>query len=191
MTRLLEWLVAPRQASDSAIWAIAFTLNTWASTMETARAQAYAKVRNMAENTLRNIEGKQWLDLIEKQPESVPRANFLRALNQLLDYVKSVRARYSEEQCARKWFAKRVMGLASFLSVLCIFFEWYYNGALALLLPYPAFRFWIGCVEARMAVESRVRSMLVEHKFKLVVRTSTDAPPPSVAELRERLRNHS
>lgn len=183
---IVGWICSVRE-SGSAIWAVAFSVNTWASAMDRVRMDAYAHVREIVDGCLDDIQNRRWLDQIEKRQDSREKESCLRSLNGLLAYTRKLRRRYSAESCARKRLAKRVMGASAFLCVLCILFEWYYNGALALLLPYPLFRIGICLSEGWIRIRMFLWSKWVQLKFERVCGGASPEQVPSIDDLRKLL----
>lgn len=188
LCQLLDWLFAAR-GDSSAVLALAFTVNTWASSIDKVRQDAYAHVAGVVARCARGIEEKHWFDRLENMPESDAKRSFLQRLDGLLDYLKDEKDRYSDENTRKRKLAKRAMRLSAILCALCILFKLYCNlAAILLLAPYPVFVALTLLAMAWFRAKVRFLSWRVDRAFQKAVGSSApDCGVPSVEDLRSKL----
>ena len=187
LCQLLDWLFAAR-GDSSAVLALAFTVNTWASSIDKVRQDAYAHVAGVVARRTGEIEDRHWFDQLENMPESDAKRSFQQRLGGLLDYLKSEKDRYSDENTRKRKLAKRAMRLSALLCALCILFQWYRNAAILLLFPYPAFVALTLLAMAWFRAKVRFLSWRVDRAFQKAVGSSApDCGVPSVEDLRSKL----
>lgn len=182
LEQVYSWLFSIR-TNDSAIWAVAFTLNTWASSIDEIRTDVYKWVFDKFQSYRKRAIDGQWLSQIEACPDSENKAVFLRRLDNLRTYFKRRLDVFSAAKEKDGSKAKKIMSFSAFLCVLCILFEWYYNVALVLLLPYPMFRAWNWfriCKERIVLFVKEKKVDRARHKA-----CSKKTPPPTVDDLRD------
>ena len=181
-----SWLMTSRD--DSAAWAIAFTINTWAATIKSARLAVYEDVHAIFVACKKGIKEAQWLDDADSLTDAEGHRKFRTLLDALQEYIKRKDAEFKENTEDTGVFLKRVMMCAGLLSVLAIVFQLYYNFTLAVLLPYPLFCLW-QITRGRWArlrvwwMRRRVKSELDNIKK----RCKKPYEPPSMNELKTKL----
>ena len=97
LTHICEWAVSPR-CGDSAIWAVAFTINTWASSIDEVRTDVYVWVSNKFQAYRQRAIQDRWLAQIEACPDSKNKRRFLKELDVLRKYFKNQIEAYSDAQ---------------------------------------------------------------------------------------------
>lgn len=182
-----SWFVTSR--TDSAVWAIAFTINTWAASIKSARSSVYEGVHELFSAYKNEIRTAQWLERAESLTDEDGHKEFRSRVDGLLEYLKQKDVKFLNDTMGTGMFAERVMWCAATMSVLVIVFEWYYNYMLGLLLPYPLFCLWQS-LRVRWAMfrawlkRRRAASSLAE----IEKRCGTPADdPPSMDELKKKL----
>ena len=135
-----DWLMASR--TDSAAWAIAFTINTWAATIQKARVSVYESVHTIFVACKKNIKNAQWLEEAESLTDEEGHREFRSRLDRLQKYIDRKDAEFLKDTEDSGMILKRVMLCAALASVLVIVLQWYYNATLVVLLPYPLFCLW-------------------------------------------------
>ena len=183
---LWAWLMTGRD--DSAAWAIAFTINTWAAIIQKARVSVYEGVHEVFVACKKGIKDAQWIEEAKSLTDEEGHKEFRSRLHKLQKYIKAKDTEFLDDTKDSGMFMKRVMMFAALASVLVIVFQWYSNLALAVLLPYPLFCSWqiIRGRWARLCVwwmRRRVKSELGSIKKRC---KKTDDPPP-MDELKTKL----
>ena len=138
--KIVKWLTASR--SDSAVWAIAFTINTWAASIKDARISVYDNVHLIFSAYKSDIKYAQLLERAENLTDENGHKELRIRIDRLLRYIDSKDAEFLSDTKSPGMFAMRIMWCAATISVFVILFEWYYNYMLVLLLPYPVFCLW-------------------------------------------------
>lgn len=185
--KIVSWLMASR--TDSAAWAIAFTVNTWAASIKSARSSVYEGVHALFSAYKSEIRYAQWLEKAESMTDDNGHKEFRSRMDRLLEYINRKDAKFLNDTKAPDTFVERVMWCAAMMSVLVIVFEWYYNYLLALLLPYPLFCFWQsvrgrwGMIRVWWLRRSAIRSLV---KIEKRCGGPSDEPP-SISELKKKL----
>lgn len=185
---LKEWLLTTR--TDSGIWAIAFTVNTWASSVNRVRTNVYLDVRRKIKECKNKVINAQWLESVGKSQSAEMHEDFRASLSELLNYMKDVESRVSIKTVGKKVFAKNIMGVSAFVCALCMIFQWYYNFTIVLLFPYPIF--WIklnlvGTLASHKIKRLYNRADEEYRKFKENDNTKNKKSVPSVKELQTML----
>lgn len=134
------WLVTSR--TDSAAWAIAFTINTWAATIQKARVSVYESLHAIFVACKKSIKDAQWIEEAERLTDEEGHREFRSRLDKLQKYIETKDAEFLDDTKDPGMFMKRVMMCAALASVFVIVFQWFYNGTLVVLLPYPLFCLW-------------------------------------------------
>ena len=134
------WLMTSR--TDSAAWAIAFTINTWAAIIKSARLVVYKDVHAIFVACKRGIKDAQWIEEAESLTDEEGHREFRLQLHKLQKYIEKKDAEFLGDTKNPGMFMKRVMSCAALASVLIIVFQWCYNVTLVVLLPYPLFCCW-------------------------------------------------
>lgn len=136
-----SWLMTSRD--DSAAWAIAFTINTWAATIKSARLAVYEDVHAIFVACKKGIKDAQWIEEAKSLTDEEGHKEFRSRLHKLQKYIEKKDAEFKNDaENTDGVFMNRVMMLAALASVLVIVFQWFYNATLAVLLPYPLFCLW-------------------------------------------------
>ena len=138
--KVVKWLVASR--TDSAAWAIAFTINTWAATIKSARLAVYESVHTIFVACKKGIKDAQWIEEAESLTDEEGHKEFRSRLHKLQKYIEKKDAEFLGDTKNPGMFMNRVMMLAALASVLAIVLQWYYNATLVVFLPYPLFCLW-------------------------------------------------
>lgn len=131
------WLITSR--IDSAAWAIAFTINTWAATIQKARVSVYESVHDIFVACKKGIKDAQWIEEAESLTDEDGHKEFRFRLDKLQKYIDQKDAEFLQDTKSSGVFMKRVMLFSALASVLVIVFQWFYNATLIVLLPYPLF----------------------------------------------------
>ena len=137
---LWSWLTTSRP--DSAAWAIAFTINTWAATIQKARVSVYESLHAIFVACKKSINDAQWIEEAERLTDEEGHREFRSRLDKLQKYIETKDAEFLDDTKDPGMFMKRVMMCAALVSVLVIVFQWFYNVTLVVLLPYPLFCLW-------------------------------------------------
>ena len=185
--KILSWLTASR--TDSAVWAIAFTINTWAASIKSARILVYKNVHDIFVTYKNEINDAQWLERAQSLTDADGHKKFRSRVNKLLEYIDKKDADFRTDAHNNEVLIKRIMWAAATLSVLVIVFEWYNNFLLILLFPYPLFCFWqtLRGWRAKLHVKwLRWRASRALAEIERSCRTPADEPP-SMDELKKKL----
>ena len=181
-----DWLMASR--TDSAAWAIAFTINTWAATIQKARVSVYESVHTIFVACKKGIKDAQWIEEAESLTDEEGHKEFRSRLHKLQKYIEKKDAEFLGDTKDSGMLMKRVMMLAALASVLVIIFQRFYNVTLAVLLPYPLFCLWqiMRGRWARFCVWRMRRSVKCE-LGSIKKRCKKPDDPPSMNELKTKL----
>lgn len=185
--KIVSWLVASR--TDSAVWAIAFTINTWAASIKSARISVYEGVHDLFSAYKNEIKDAQWLERAEKLTDADGHKTLRARVDGLLEYIDRKDAEFLADANASSIFAKHVLWCAAVLSVLVIVFEWYRNYMLVLLLPYPVFCLWQS-MRGRWAMFRAWLKRRSATSSLAEIENSCGTPadePPSMDELKKRI----
>ena len=171
--------------TDSAAWAIAFTINTWAATIKRARLAVYEGVHAIFVACKKGIKDAQWLEEADRLTDSEGHKKFRSRLDKLQKYIETKDAEFLRDAKTPGIFLKRVMMCAALGSVLVIVFQLYYNFTLVVFLPYPLFCLW-QILRGRWA---RFRVWCMRHSAKIELnrikkRCKKPNEPPSMGELK-------
>ena len=186
-TKAFSWLMKSR--ADSAAWAIAFTVNTWAATIQSARIAVYEGVHKLFSDYKNEIGYAQWLEKADKLTDEDGHKKFRFRVNRLLTYIGCKDEKFRVDTKDVGSILKRVMWCAAFVSALVIVFQWYYNYTLAVLLPYPVFCIWHS-LRGRWAMgwvwwlKQRAENSLSDIEKHC---GKPDDEPPSMDELKKKL----
>lgn len=177
------WLVTSR--NDSAAWAIAFTINTWAATIQKARVSVYESLHAIFVACKKSINDAQWMEEAERLTDEEGHREFRSRLDKLQKYIERKDAEFLADTSDPGMFMKRVMMCSALASVLMIVFRWFYNGTLVVLLPYPLFCFWqiIRGRLARLCVW-RMRRSVKSELNSIKKRCKKPDEPPSMGDLK-------
>lgn len=180
-----SWLMTSR--TDSAAWAIAFTINTWAASIDNARIEVYKSVHTLFFSAKKRAEVAQWLEEADGLTDPEGHKEFRSRVDRLQKYIDLKDAKFHEATQDTNMLAKRVMWCAAMASVLVIVFQWYYNFTLVLLLPYPLFFLW----NASGGIWARFWSWLMRKRVKseferIKKRCKKPSEPPPMDELRKK-----
>ena len=180
------WLITSR--TDSAAWAIAFTINTWAATIQKARVSVYESVHVIFVACKKGIKDAQWIEEAERLTDEEGHREFRSRLHKLQKYIENRDAEFLRDTKDSGMFMKRVMMCAALVSVLVIVFQWFYNVTLAVLLPYPLFCLWqiIRGRWARFRVW-RMRASVKKELNSIEKRCKKPDEPPPMGELKTKL----
>ena len=180
------WLMTSRD--DSAAWAIAFTINTWAATIQKARVSVYEGVHAIFVACKKGIKDAQWIEDAESLTDKEGHKEFRSRLHELQKYIENKDAEFLGDTKDSGMFMKRVMMCAALASVLIIVFQWYYNVTLAVLLPYPLFCLWqiIRGRWARFRVW-QMRKSVEKELDRIKKRCKKPDDPPSMCDLKKKL----
>ena len=181
-----SWLMTSR--TDSAAWAIAFTINTWAATIQKARVSVYEGVHAIFVACKKGIKDAQWIEEAKSLTDEEGHKEFRSRLHKLQQYIERKDAEFLGDTKDPGFLMKRVMMFAVLASVLVIVFQWYSNLALAVLLPYPLFCLWqiIRGRWARLCVWWMRRSVKSE-LVSIEKRCRKQDEPPPMDELKTKL----
>lgn len=181
-----DWLMTSR--TDSAAWAIAFTINTWAATIQKARVSVYEGVHAIFVVCKKGIKDAQWLEDAESLTDEEGHKEFRSRLHKLQKYIEKKDAEFKSDAENTGVFMNRVMMLAALASVLVIVFQWFYNATLIVLLPYPLFCLWqiIRGRWARLCVWW-MRLMVECELGSIKKRCKKTDDPPSMCDLKKKL----
>lgn len=180
------WLMTSR--TDSAAWAIAFTINTWAATIQKARVSIYEDVHAIFVACKKGIKDAQWIEEAESLTDEEGHKEFRSRLHKLQKYIDRKDAEFLNDTKSSGMFMKRVMMLAALASVLVIVFKWYCNFTLVVLLPYPLFCLWqiIRGRWARVCVW-RMRRDVRKELGGIKKRCKKPDEPPPMCDLKKKL----
>lgn len=183
---LWAWLMTGRD--DSAAWAIAFTINTWAATIKSARKSIYRNVHELFDACKKGIKDAQWLDEANSLTDEDGHREFRTRLDALQEYIKRKDAEFKKDTEDTGVFMKRIMFCAAFVSVLVIVFQWCSNIALVVLLPYPLFWLW-QVIRGRWAKIRvwRMRRRVKSELDNIRKRCKKPYEPPPMDELKTKL----
>ena len=181
-----SWLMTTR--TDSAAWAIAFTINTWAATIKSARQTVYESVHAIFVACKKGIKDAQWIEEAKSLTDEEGHKEFRSRLHKLQKYIEKKDAEFKNDAENTGMFMNRVMMLAALASVLVIVLQWYYNATLVVLLPYPLFCLW-QIIRGRWA---RLRVWWMRLKVKCELgsikkRCKKQYNPPPMDELKSKL----
>lgn len=186
LKQVVSWLIADR--ADSAAWAIAFTINTWAATIKDARLAVYKDVHALFAACKKDIKDAQWLEEAESLTDEKGHKEFRSRLDKLQKYLDRKDAEFLIDTKDSGMAIKRIMLCAALASVLIIVFQWYYNVTLAVLLPYPLFCLW-QIMRGRWAKFRiwKMRKSVKNELDSIKRRCKKSDDPPSMGDLKKKL----
>lgn len=181
-----SWLMASR--TDSAAWAIAFTINTWAASIDNARIAVYESVHALFFSAKKRAEVAQWLEKADELTDPEGHKEFRSRVDRLQKYIDLKDEKFHEATKTTNMLAKRIMWFSAIASVLVIVFQWYYNFTLALLLPYPLFFIWNASCGVWARFWAWVMRKGVKSEFEKIKKrcNKSNNEPPPMDELRKK-----
>lgn len=138
------WAIQPSH-SDSSIWAIGFTMNTWTVSLDRARFQLHGLIRTAIDDSRATAQQAHFLErLVEWKNQDHRQVKiFLNKYQDALDEIDRIIAKHPSLRESEirsepiSWFPRFVLLSFAVFSVCCLVFGWYYNITLIVLFPYP------------------------------------------------------
>jgi len=145
---LWSWAIDQKD-SDSSVWAIAFTMNTWAGSLDRARFQLHGRIRKAIDASRAEAQQAHFVENMmnweENNYDPKRLMECIRDYTHYLSILEKYERRYptlqeSEENgLSISWFPRFVLVSCACISLACLLLKRFYNGTLFVLLPYPCF----------------------------------------------------
>ncbi len=192
---VVGWLKANR-TSDVSVWAIAFTMNTWAASLGWVRFQLHGAIRKAIDESRAKAQQARLLERLTdwKGPDESSFRKIEKKFDTFLSKLELFDVKYPRlEMDLREpllnGFPRFVLGFAAIVSLGCILFNKLYNWTLVVLLPFPAFFIYYSFKKRSVPRFIRRRYAKLENDFDKLENApaSTKSPKKSFKERLEAL----
>lgn len=137
---LADWAFAPSKC-DITVWAIAFTINTWALSLGRAKFQLHGAIRKAIDESRTQVQQAHLVEQLRNYPvhNLKDAREFLEDCNNFLTKLAKWEIQYPKLDRDEPISGppRVVLSVCTLFSALCIVLKWLYNITLVVLLPYP------------------------------------------------------
>lgn len=126
---------------DVMLWALAFTMNTWATTLDRARKRLIESTRKAVEKSRMTVKQARLVEALWICRRSNPKGSkkFLRDASAYLSKLDKWKVQDERIKAGEviEGLPEYILSICALFSALCIIFGWLYNITLIVLLPFP------------------------------------------------------
>lgn len=162
--------------SDVILWAIAFTMNTWATTLDGHRKRWIESTKKAIKKSRLKVQQAKLVEALEFcrliNPEGSK--SFLREGDAYLSKLDKWEVQYDKTKAIESIdaFPEFILSVCAFFSIVCIIGRWFYNITLIVLLPFPCLMcHYTGQRYFRLRYIERKRAKLLSRIPKEILRS--------------------